>query len=99
MEVVSYGPQAWFFLKDSDGYLLSVRCQQSFVEFETLVRLTPEEYREYHALGTVYINYLAARVSYWAQDYQPRNLDNQLGNVVHQAIMAWKASMPSADAV
>lgn len=92
MQVVDYGPQMWFLVREGSDYYLTVRCQQSFVEFELLVRLSADEYREYHALGHVYIDYLAARISYWASEYAPRNLHQQLGQRVHEAIMAWKAT-------
>ncbi|RYX80979.1 hypothetical protein EON83_26245 [bacterium] len=92
MKVIDYGPQAWFFLKDENGYYLSVRCQQSFAEYELLIQLDSNEYREYHALGHVYIDYLAARISYWASEYKPRDLSKQLGQTIHETIMTWKAA-------
>ncbi|RYG63805.1 hypothetical protein EON80_20475 [bacterium] len=92
MKVADYGPQAWFLLKDESRYYLSVRCQKSFVEFELLVQLNAAEYSEYHALGHVYIDYLASRISYWADEYTSRDLSKQLSDQVHQTIMAWKAT-------
>ena len=96
MKVIDNGPQSWFFLRDGEAYYLSVRCQQSFVEFELLLQLTPDEYREYHACGHVYIDYLATRVSYWAREYMPRDLSQQLGDTVHQAVMTWIKENPDA---
>lgn len=97
MKVVMNGPQSWFFLQNGNEYLLSVRCQNSFVEFETLIQLSPDEYREYHALGRVYIEYLASRVSYWAKDYQSRNLSTKLGAQAHETITEWKAANPGVE--
>lgn len=96
MKMLMNGPQLWFFLQDGNDYLLTVRCQSGFAEFETLIQLSPEEYREYHALGRVYIEYLASRVSYFARDYQERNLTVKLGAQVHETIMKWKAANPDA---
>ncbi|BCM92476.1 hypothetical protein IAD21_04356 [Abditibacteriota bacterium] len=92
MKIVDYGPQSWFLLKSEANYYLSVRCQQSFAEYELLIQLNPDEWREYHALGHVYIDYLAARVSYWAREYHNRDLSKQLSSQVSQAFEEWKAN-------
>lgn len=97
MQVYEHGPQFWFLLKDGNDYYLSVRCEQSFVGFEMLLRLNPNEYREYHACGRVYIDYLATRVNYWASEYQSRNLQQKMGAQVHEVIMAWLVDNPGAN--
>lgn len=74
MKVVAHGLNGWYLLEDGACYFLLARCSQSPVDFELLIQLDPLEYREYHALGRVYIEYLAARVNYWSRDYRSRNL-------------------------
>ncbi len=91
MKVVDYGPQFWFLLQDGDAYYLSVRCQQSFAEYELLIQLSPNEWNEYHALGHAYIDYLANRINYWAREYTNRDLSRQLSSHVTQAVHEWKA--------
>lgn len=73
MHVVSHKPHAWYFLEDGDSHYLDVNCNVSAVGFGLTIKLDENEYREYHGLGEVYIEYLAARVAYWWPEYSSRN--------------------------
>ena len=73
MKVTAHQPHVWFLLKDGDAYYLDVNCNVSACSFDIVIKLNQEEFREYHGLGLVYIEYLAARVNYWSQEYWPRN--------------------------
>ena len=88
MKVVANNSTAWFLLEDGGAYFLSARCSQSAVDFDVLVRLNPDEYREYHALGTLYLEYLAARINYWSKEYWPRNEVPQR-SAADDAISVW----------
>lgn len=93
-KLIDYGPQLWQLYQEDKNFFLSVRCQSSFLEFETLLRLSPEEYREYHALGHVYLEYLASRVSYWQSEYAHRNVAKEHRTAQSQAVKAWQAAHP-----
>ena len=67
------------------------RCSQSAAEFGLLIKLNQDEYKEYHALGTVYAEYLAARVNYWSHEYWPRNVAEKQ-EAVDKAISTWRNS-------
>jgi hypothetical protein len=92
MKVIDYDPQFWFLLQDDNFYYLSIRCQQSFAEYELLIQLTQDECKEHHASGHGYIGELAERVNYRVRDYQSRDISKQRGDLVHQTIMAWKST-------
>jgi hypothetical protein len=92
MKVVAYGPQVWFLLQDQNGYYLLTRCAQSAAEFELLVKLSPDEYKEFHACGRLYIEYLAARINYWSREYASRSVLNGYQHKVTAAINEWRAS-------
>ena len=94
-KLIDNGPQFWLFFHDGKNYFLSVRCQQSFVEYEILLPLSPEEYREYHALGHVYLDYLAARVNYWASEYHARNVAKEYRDETQHAFEEWKLAHPN----
>ena len=93
-KLIDNGPQFWLFFHDGKNYFLTVRCQQSFVEYEILLQISPEEYREYHARGHVYLDYLAARVSYWASEYKKRNVTVKYRDETQRAVDEWKAAHP-----
>ena len=92
MKVVAHGPQVWFLLQDHDGYYLLARCSQSAAEFELLIKLSPDEYKEFHACGRLYIDYLAARINYWSREYAARSVLNAYQPKVTAAIGEWSAS-------
>ena len=43
-----------------------------------MVRLTPEEYAEYHALGWTFLQYMAEKINHWASTYSARRVSNEL---------------------
>jgi hypothetical protein len=91
VRVVAHGPHAWFLLQDAEGYILAARCSRGAADFELLIRLTPEETREYRALGLLFLNYMAARVDYWSGDYLHRH-ERASGQAVNRAIADWQAA-------
>ncbi|WP_437882783.1 hypothetical protein [Pseudomonas sp. LRF_L74] len=93
LHVAALNEQAWYLLKDDESWYLLARCSQSAVDFELLVQLSADEYREYHALGHVYLDYLAARIQHWPHDYSPRHLPQALA-AANQAIAQWRSTTP-----
>jgi hypothetical protein len=53
-------------------------CEQSATSFPIMVRLTPDEYVEYHALGWTFLQYMAEKINYWASTYSARRVSNEL---------------------
>jgi hypothetical protein len=90
MKVADHEPHGWFLLQDGGRYYLDARVSRSAVDWSVLVQLTPQEYREYHAIGRLYLNYLAARIHNFVEEYQSRDLTNDLESEVMRAIQAWR---------
>jgi len=92
MQVADHEPYVWFLLKESDGYYFNARVSRSAADWDVLVKLTPQEYREYHAIGRLYLNYLAARIHNFVEEYSARDLSKAIGEEVVRAIRDWRAS-------
>jgi len=76
----------WHFLEDSEGSYLYVNCEQSFVSFPIMVKLTEEEYAEYHALGWTFLQYFAEKINYWSAKYKTRRVNATLHAEAEAAI-------------
>jgi hypothetical protein len=46
--------------------------------FPIMVRLTPDEYLEYHALGWTFLQYMAEKINHWASTHSARRVSNDL---------------------
>ncbi|MEP7023846.1 MAG: hypothetical protein ABJB47_08565, partial [Actinomycetota bacterium] len=92
MEVVGSAPAAWFWLRDGEHQYVDVNCSQSAVSFSILLRLDDGEAAELHALGTVFLDYFAAKVSYWPDRFWPRNITGPLAAQAHEAVISWQRS-------
>lgn len=90
MKVADHEPHVWFLLEDGGRYYFDARVSRSAVDWSVLVQLTPQEYREYHAIGRLYLNYLAARIHNFVEEYQSRDLTRELESEVMRAIQAWR---------
>jgi hypothetical protein len=93
MKVIDHSEGSWYLLEENGAYYLDVNCSQSFVGFSLLIELNNEEYKEYHALGRVFLEYLAARVNYWSNDYKVRAIQGEVLARSHAAIMSWKRNV------
>ena len=94
-KIIEHGPQIWQLYQSEEGELfLSVRCQNGFMDFDTMLRLSPEECLEYKVLGRVAVDYLGNKVSYWAAQYQDRNVAQQFAAEERQAVKAWLDAHP-----
>lgn len=94
MKMIEYGPGLWQLYQQGDSLFLSVRCQSGFAEFETLLILLPEEVREFKGLGRVFLEYLAAKVSYWPNEYRGRDVSKKWGAAVAEVVREWLSLHP-----
>jgi hypothetical protein len=92
MRVAAHEPHAWFLMEESGRYYFDARVSRSAADWSVLVQLTPQEYREYHAMGRLYLDYLAARIHNFVEEYSSRDLSEKLGDEVTRAIQKWSAA-------
>ncbi|HYH83431.1 MAG TPA: hypothetical protein VEX86_26790 [Longimicrobium sp.] len=95
LRVIDHRPQAWFLLRGGEDYYLDVNCNQGAVGFSVLVKLTEAEYREYHALGRIFADYFAAKISYWSSDFRERDLNSSLEDQVSEAVARFRNDDPA----
>jgi hypothetical protein len=76
----------WHLLVDDSAHYLYVICEQSAASFPIMVRLTPDEYMEYHALGWTFLQYMAEKIKYWAPTYSARRVSSELQAAAEAAI-------------
>jgi hypothetical protein len=87
-------PAGWFLVEDVDDvedgkrHYLDVNCNRSAVGFSILVQLTDEEEAELHGLGRTFVSYLAAKIAYWPDRYQPRDITGPIAKKVTEAELA-----------
>lgn len=62
MKVLDHEPYRWFLLEDSGGLLLDISCHHSFISYNVLIQLTPDEIQEYRQRGRDYLNWLSEDV-------------------------------------
>jgi hypothetical protein len=92
MKVEAHGPHAWFLLEDSGRRYLEARCSQSAADYTIAIELSAEEWREYHGIGRLYIDYLAARIQNWPKEYLPRQVSKETQAEINAAISSWMES-------
>jgi hypothetical protein len=103
LHVVDHHPAAWFLLRGGEHeppggeYYLDVNCDRGAAGFSVLVKLSEAEREEYRALGRVFIEYLAARIAYWADHYRDRDLSAGLGAEVSDAVARFRGGSPRRD--
>lgn len=90
MKVVLHEPAAWYLLTGDGRLYVDVNCAQSVVSFSILIQLDDAEQEELRALGRVFLDYFAAKVSYWPRRYQPRAITGPLEVRASEAIAAWR---------
>ncbi|CAN5228036.1 hypothetical protein BH09PSE6_BH09PSE6_03270 [soil metagenome] len=98
LQVVDYGPQAWFLLTDGEALLLEARCSSSAVDYSWLIELSEEERATLLERGHPYLDELADAIHHSApasqtskSRYKDRNLDHARAAEVTAAIRAWMA--------
>ena len=90
MTVAAHEPHTWFLLEEAGRHYFDARVTRSAEDWSVLVQLTEQEHREYHAIGRLYLQYLAARIHNFVEEYSSRDLSKELGAKVTQAIQDWR---------
>lgn len=83
-------PAGWFLVTDGERDYLDVNCTRSAVGFSILVQLTDDEQVELHALGRTFVSYLAAKIAYWPDRFQPRHVTGPIADQVTGAAIRWR---------
>jgi hypothetical protein len=86
VEVVEHRTGGWYLLRADDRHYLDVNCHLPLVDVSLLIRLDPDEEIEMRALGYTFVDYLAAKISYWPDRYRSRAVEGELAEWAHAAI-------------
>ncbi|HEX6748251.1 MAG TPA: hypothetical protein VF092_13225 [Longimicrobium sp.] len=98
--VREFRPRAWFLLGDqerAEDWYLDVNCDQGAAGFSLLVKLSETEREEHRVPGRVFIEYLAARIAAWPEQYRDRDLTREMGGEVTDAIVKFKQARTDVD--
>ena len=102
IEVLEYGPQAWYLLSDGDRLYLDVNCNHSFVGYSFTMQLNLEEVAEYRRRRRAYIDELAHAIQRSAPGisgtgsiYKERLVAAEVSAEVNDAIRVWLAASAS----
>ncbi|WP_133491053.1 MULTISPECIES: hypothetical protein [Alcanivorax] len=98
MKVLDHEPYRWFLLEDSGDLLLDVNCHHSFVSYNVLIQLTPDEMQEYQRHGRDYLNGLSEDIHNSApilkvskSIYKGRDISSLHKERVIEAIRTWRS--------
>ena len=100
LDVKEFHPRVWFLLGDQDrgeDWYLDVNCDMGAVGFSLLVKLSETEREEHRVIGRVFVEYLAARIAAWPEQYRDRDLTREMGHEVTGAIVKFKESRPDVE--
>jgi hypothetical protein len=92
VDVVECRPGSWYLLTEGGHHYLDVQCGLPLVDISMLVRLDEGEESEFSALGRTFLDYLAAKVSYWSGRYRSRAIEGELADEARTAIVRWQRS-------
>jgi hypothetical protein len=95
VEVIASESASWYLLRKDGQHYLDVNCMASFASFSILLRLDAAEEEEYRALGRAFLQYFAAKVSYWSSRYAARDVTGPLATEAHEAAMNWQRAHQS----
>lgn len=97
MKVVDHEPQTWFLLEDAGALFLDGNYNHSFLGYDWMIQLSPDELDQYRQRGREFINWLAADVQSSvpileasSSSYKPRRVKAELYNQASAAIEEWK---------
>ncbi len=98
MKVIDHEPQWWFLLEEDDQLFLDANCNHSFVGYDFLIQLNPEERQAYAQEGREFISRLATRIQdsapileISASRFKGRDLSRTHGDKVMAAVKHWQA--------
>lgn len=98
MEVLEYGPHAWYLLRDGQQLYLDVNCNHSFAGYSFTMQLNSDEAAMYRRRGGPYLDELADAIQYSAPGvsgsgsiYTARLAPPEITTEVNSAIKLWLA--------
>ena len=98
MEVLEYGPHAWYLLRDGQQLYLDVNCNHSFAYYSFTMQLNNDEAAKYRRRGGPYLDELAHAIQYSAPGvsgsrsiYTDRLAAPEITAEVNNAIKLWLA--------
>ena len=96
MEVLEYGPQAWYLLRDGQQLYLDVNCNHSFAYYSFTMELNSDEAAKYRRRGRAYLDELAHTIQYSAPGvsgsgslYKDRLVCPEAALRINDAIRQW----------
>lgn len=96
VEVLEYGPQAWYLLRDGQELYLDVNCNHSFAYYSFTMQLNSDEAAKYRRRGRAYLGELAQAIQYSAPGvvgsasrYKDRLVAAETSIHVSDAIRLW----------
>lgn len=99
MRVIDHEPQWWFLLEEDGSLFLDANCNHSFVGYNFLLQLSPEEHRAYEHGGRGLISLLAAEIQDSApivkgstSRFKGRDLSRTHSGKVEKAVENWRAN-------
>lgn len=100
MEVLEYGPHAWYLLGDGQQMYLDVNCNHSFAYYSFTMQLNSGEVAKYRRQGIAYLDKLAQDVQHSApgevgsaSSYKHRVVPPHVGEAATIAIKKWRAAV------
>jgi hypothetical protein len=96
---LDHEPYRWFLLEESGNLLLDANCDHSFIGYDFLIQLTPQEMQAYQQRGRDYLSWLSEDIHNSApilkvstSIYKGRDLSPLHRERVSEAIEAWRLS-------
>jgi hypothetical protein len=97
MKVVDHEPQLWFLLQEADALFLDGNYNHSFIGYDWMIELNPEELEQYRRRGREFINSLVQDIQNSVpllqisqSPYKNRRVPALLYERASKAIEAWK---------
>lgn len=98
VEVLEYGPQAWYLLRDGQQLYLDVDCNHSFAYYSFTMRLNSDEAAQYWRRVRAYLDELARAIQHSAPGvsgsrsiYKDRLVVADTSTKANEAIQLWLA--------
>jgi hypothetical protein len=97
MKIIDHKPQSWFLFEDGENLIFDVNCSYSFVGYDFLMLLNPDEVLGYRRGSKTFLNKLAEEIDYSCpiareskSIYKSRKLDDRYVHMAAEAISRWK---------
>jgi hypothetical protein len=97
MRVIDHEPQWWFLLEQDGAFFLDANCNHSFLGYDFMLQLRPEEQDEYAHEGREFISRLATEIQDSApilkistSRFKGRDVSKEYSDKVKKAIESWR---------